>query len=133
MMDSPVIFERGLATIRIADVAVVIDVSAIRSVGEHAGPPDVVLADVLGRDAAGDPALVSLHHTRGQLVLAIHGSIRVATERVASVCHWPAFVAGALRRSCFCGVVRAGSELAYVLDVDALASHSQSEVPCASE
>ena len=35
MTDTPVIFERGLATIRIADVAVVVDVSAIGGFGER--------------------------------------------------------------------------------------------------
>jgi chemotaxis signal transduction protein len=133
MTDTQVIFERGLATIRIADVAVLVDVSAIRGVAERAGLVDVVLADVLGCEAVGDPVLVSLDHARGQLVVAIHGTIRVGTERVASACQLPPFVAGALRRSCFRGVVRSGTELAYVLDVERLATRLQSEVPCVSD
>jgi len=128
---TPVIFERGVATIRIAGLEVVVDLAAIQRFSDQVGDADLVLAEVLGRDPVGDPSLVSLQHARGQLVLAIHGSIRVATERVASQCHWPAFVAGALRRSCLRGVVRSGTQLAYVLDVEALAARSQSEVPCA--
>jgi hypothetical protein len=129
MTDAPLIFEHGLATIRIAGIDIMLDLSSIAGFGE--GQTDIVLADVLGRIAVGDPSLVSLNHTRGRLVLAIHGTIRVATERVASVCHRPAFVAGALRRSCLRGVVRSGTELAYVLDVEELAARSQSEVLCA--
>ncbi|HEY5951292.1 MAG TPA: hypothetical protein VIV40_37625 [Kofleriaceae bacterium] len=133
MTEAPVIFERGLATIHMGEIDIVVDLSAIGGFGERFGAADIVLADVLGRDAAGDSSLVSLHHSRGQLVLAIHGTIRVVTERVAFVCHRPTFVAGALRCACLRGVMRSGTELAYVLDVEALAARSQSEVSCTSD
>jgi hypothetical protein len=129
--------DRGLATIRIGKLAVAVDVATITGFVDDAhARADVDLGDVLGvaetdSVSEGGRHLVRLRHASGDLVLAVPGTIRIDGEGDVDDhhasdrrCHRPRFVAGAFRKCCLRGVFRRGSELIYLVDVDALAART---------
>lgn len=122
---SPAICSENLALTRVGPYTVAVEsdrISRLLQPGKR--PSDADIAVLIGAsELVGEPSrLLELEHAAGRLVIALHGPIRLERSSTKLPCFFPALIASTLQQSCLKGVVKHPTGLAFVLDVDRLAT-----------